>query len=171
MGSSKEYNRLYNLLNKKKVQRLHKRWKKSHPWQSFYSGAKTRCTNLKAHNFKWYGGKGIKFLMTMENFKYLWFRDKAYKMKRPSIDRKNSNGNYELSNCRFIEHRLNSKRVDKKHLIGSNNSLSKLDDSKVKFIRKCYKNSKISQATLAKKFGVCRLTINKIINYKAWNHI
>ncbi len=30
-------------------------------------------------------------------------RDNYYKLKNPSIDRKNSNKNYILNNCRFIE--------------------------------------------------------------------
>jgi len=35
--------------------------------------------------------------------KELWFRDKAYNLKRPSIDRKNNNEDYTFENCRFIE--------------------------------------------------------------------
>lgn len=33
----------------------------------------------------------------------LWFRDKAYKMVKPSIDRKDANKNYTIDNCRYIE--------------------------------------------------------------------
>ena len=42
-------------------------------------------------------------LMSVDDFKTLWFRDKAYLMRQPSIDRLDSNKNYELSNCRYIE--------------------------------------------------------------------
>jgi len=44
----------------------------------------------------------------MDEIKELWFRDKAYEMKKPTIDRINSNEHYEYSNCRFIEKALNS---------------------------------------------------------------
>jgi len=41
--------------------------------------------------------------MTTKDFKFLWFRDKAYSMDKPSIDRKRSNKNYEINNCQFLE--------------------------------------------------------------------
>ena len=47
--------------------------------------------------------------MTKDDFKFIWFRDKAHGMKQPSIDRIDNDGNYELSNCRFIEHRENAR--------------------------------------------------------------
>jgi hypothetical protein len=73
------------------------------PWRKHYYSARRRCNNNKASDYKWYGGRGIKCLITVEELKELWFRDKAYNMKRPSIDRIDSDGNYEYNNCRFIE--------------------------------------------------------------------
>jgi len=64
---------------------------------------RSRCTDKKHENYKWYGGRGIKCFLTVKDLERLWKRDKAYKMKKPSIDRINNDGNYELSNCRFIE--------------------------------------------------------------------
>lgn len=78
------------------------------PW------AKTRVsiwdrTNYKSHvGYKWYGGRGIKCLISSLELKELWFRDKAYEMKRPSIDRIDKNGHYTKENCRYIELKLNS---------------------------------------------------------------
>jgi hypothetical protein len=79
-----------------------------HPWLSTYKLARGRCLNKNNNAYHKYGAKGIKFLMTSADFKFLWLRDKAYLMEEPSIDRMNSEGNYELSNCRYIEKKLNS---------------------------------------------------------------
>lgn len=94
-------------LKKKDYQRRLKESK----WLNNYYSARARCLNPKNNMYYLYGGRGIKFLMTKEDFKYLWFRDKAECMKKPSIDRINEDGNYEVSNCQFIEMSENSKKV------------------------------------------------------------
>lgn len=71
---------------------------------------KHRCNYVKASGYKYYGGKGIKCLITIEDLKYLWRRDGGYNLQEPSIDRIDSNKNYELSNCRFIEFQDNRRR-------------------------------------------------------------
>jgi hypothetical protein len=68
---------------------------------------KRRCTNSNRDDYKYYGGRGIKCFLTEEEIKFIWDRDNASQMKRPSIDRKNTNGNYELDNCQFIEFSAN----------------------------------------------------------------
>lgn len=77
--------------------------RKTKPWISRWYLVKRRCENPSVKSFKNYGGKGVRCLITMEEIKALWYRDKAFLMKRPSIDRINPDGNYEMANCRFIE--------------------------------------------------------------------
>ncbi|HJS82826.1 MAG TPA: hypothetical protein VJ742_08345, partial [Nitrososphaera sp.] len=67
------------------------------------STIKQRCSNPNISSYKYYGAKGIKCLINKDEIVRLWFRDKAFKMKKPSIDRKTSKHNYSFKNCRFIE--------------------------------------------------------------------
>jgi hypothetical protein len=92
----------------KKHAEYRQRVRQQKPWLSHYHNAKSRCEYKKDINYKNYGGRGIKLLMTENDFKFLWFRDKAYLLKKPSIDRIKKNKHYEISNCRFIEGSYNS---------------------------------------------------------------
>lgn len=103
----KELRRIWNKKNKKRIELLRKEWKKRNPWFTHYDHARTRCLYPKAAGYKNYGGRGIKFLMTIKDFEYLYKRDRAHLLVRPSIDRINSNKNYTKSNCRFVELRVN----------------------------------------------------------------
>jgi len=77
----------------------------NHPWLKHFNHAYTRCQPHRP-----YGKRGIKLLMTRNDFKALWFRDKACLLKFPSIDRIDTTGNYEIGNCRFIEMQENRMR-------------------------------------------------------------
>ena len=83
--------------------------KKNKPWLIVLSNIKSRLANStsgvgsiskhkknKAYRF-------IKNYLTGKDVEYLWFRDKAYLMTRPSIHRKNSKGHYSKENCEFLE--------------------------------------------------------------------
>lgn len=102
--------KLYRENNKELLKNKRKDLFESHPWLSSFYHAKQRCIDKNCKDYKNYGGRGIKFLMTKEDFKYLWNRDKGWLLENHSIDRINNNGNYELSNCRFIERSENSRK-------------------------------------------------------------
>lgn len=109
-------NRVKILLNKKKYWQDNRDEKIAYqrklmlekPWRSHYFSAKNRCTNKNNQDYKTYGGRGIKFLLTMDEIKKIWVRDKAPLLHRATLDKINNNGNYEYSNCRFIEQSENS---------------------------------------------------------------
>ena len=108
-------------INKKIYMREYckKRWdreRKYTPWKMHYTLAKARCNNPRNASYKYYGAKGISFLLTKEEIKQIWIRDNAQCMLKPTIDRKNSKENYEVHNCRFIEQKENSGRSGEKKI-------------------------------------------------------
>ena len=80
------------------------RLKEQMPWRLTFDKINERC---KSHPY--YKNKRITTL-TVNDLKYLWFRDKGFLLRKPSIDRINNNGNYTLDNCRYIEHSENSRK-------------------------------------------------------------
>lgn len=61
----------------------------------------SRCTNPEDKNYKWYGGKGIKVCAEWLNSYEQFLEDMGERPEDTSIDRIDSAGNYEKSNCRW----------------------------------------------------------------------
>ena len=96
--------------NKKTIMYKRNIYRQKNPWIQKFEAIQQRCNNPKNKRYYGYGGRGIEMKITKDELKYLWNRDRAYLMKKSSIDRINNDGNYELSNCRFIELSDNVKR-------------------------------------------------------------
>lgn len=107
----------YNLKNIKQHRISVIKHRKKYPWKRVLSDIKARCNKPNHKCFHRYGGRGIKCLITADELKKLWFRDKAYLMKRPSIDRKDNDGHYEYSNCQWIEINENSRKDKEKAIL------------------------------------------------------
>lgn len=112
-----ERNRNWKKDNRDKIRNYNKLYDKQHPWVKVYASINQRCNNSKNCSYDDYGAKGIKCLITVEELKELWFRDKAYLLGKPSIDRIDSKGNYEKSNCRWIEFIDNCSRQYRERVI------------------------------------------------------
>lgn len=100
----------------------YEKWAKKYPLRARLckrlSLIKQRCINPKYKDYLRYGGKGIKCLLKWQDLVFLWNRDKASKMKCPSVDRIDPKGSYILENCRFIEKSENVARAHRgiKHI-------------------------------------------------------
>lgn len=75
-----------------------RRYIESHPWARAYYSSKGRATKL-----------GREHSMCMADFKELWDRDGAVKMRSPSIDRIDPKKGYSKENCRYLERSENSR--------------------------------------------------------------
>ena len=90
----------YNSNNEK---RLYKVW-----WHM-----KERCYNVKAYNYKNYGGRGIKICDEWKNdfncfatWAYENGYDKNAKQGECTLDRIDNDGDYKPSNCRFVDNKI-----------------------------------------------------------------
>lgn len=119
---------------------------------------KRRVLDSKNKSYKYYGGKGI--TICNDWLEFIPFRDWALNNGYADnlvIDRKDPNGNYEPSNCRFIT-RLESNRNK-----GNTITLKIANE-----IRELYKTKKYTQRQLAKEYNLNFQTISFIINNKQW---
>ena len=94
--------------------KLSRERRKDKPYLYLLKSIRQRCEDSNSQAYKYYGGRNIKCLITTEEITKLWFRDKAYDMEKPSIDRKDNDGNYEYSNCQFMERPDNKSKDWKK---------------------------------------------------------
>lgn len=81
-----------------------------------YNGVKGRCNNPNNKDFKYYGGRGVKANITLEQFRELWlskieelgynrysYDDLVEVFNDYQVDRIDGNGDYEISNIELIK--------------------------------------------------------------------
>lgn len=80
----------------------------AHKLYSRYSKMINRCYNKKAHNYSYYGGRGItvcdRWLESFDNF--LEDMEESFK-EGLELDRINNNGSYSPDNCKWVTHSKN----------------------------------------------------------------
>ena len=80
----------------------------NHKLYKVWSSIKQRCNNEKCEGFKNYGGRGIsickEWSLDFKSF-FDWCMKNGYK-DGLTIDRRNNDGNYEPSNCRFATYQI-----------------------------------------------------------------
>lgn len=73
------------------------------PWVQALTNIRQRCDNPNDPKFKYYGGRGVRCRITSAQLKAAFFRDKAWLLQKPSVDRIRTRGNYHHKNVRWIE--------------------------------------------------------------------
>ena len=127
---------------------------------NIWHGMKNRCNCPKKKDAKNYKDKGIKVCNSWKDnyimFK-IWALCHGYK-DNLTIDRIDSNKNYEPSNCQWITGKENSQKTNNR----------KLNRYKANLIRRLYFEYKIKQKLIMWLFDISRKNIYLIINNKIW---
>ena len=112
---------------------------------------KSRCYNPNVPNFKYYGGRGItvcdEWKESFQSF-YEWAIESGYADKL-TLDRKDGNGNYEPSNCRWADRYTQLNNTCRNHYITHNGETK-------------------TAAMWARQYGLPRNTFNKRIR-RGWD--
>lgn len=93
-----------------------------------------RCINPKCSNYTNYGGRGIRVCKLWQNSLtafHKWAMKNGYQ-KGLELDRKNNNGNYTPSNCRFVTRKVNANNTRR-------NIIVELDNEKMTLSEACDK--------------------------------
>ena len=100
----------YQLGHKVEKSQYNKKYNNLNPWKRIIGNINHRINTVDKKIAPYYKDKGIKNYLTKEDIEFLWKRDNASMMLNPEIDRKNSDNDYILENCQFIEMVLHRKK-------------------------------------------------------------
>lgn len=149
--------------------------RKKHPIYKIRERILMYCYSIKENHkaYPYYKGKGIiMYQEWIDNIMafYNWCIENGWS-KGLVIDRIDSNGNYEPSNCRFITRSENSKKARAENdQRGMNAPGVILDDYRVSIIKSLIKLN-CSVTDIAKLFKVGKSTISNIKNNITWSHV
>lgn len=82
-------------------------------WQSM----KTRCLNPRSKSFRYYGGRGIKVCKRWLKFDNFIFDMGKKPTRDHSIERKDNNGNYCKSNCKWATHQQQNSNTSRNRMV------------------------------------------------------
>lgn len=97
------YYKEYYRSHKKEKITYNKKRKKDKPWTSNLDHARNRCNNTNDPKYKYYGMRGIRCNLSIEDVEYLWFKCEADKIEGSvCLHRIDSTRNYSIDNCIFL---------------------------------------------------------------------
>ena len=110
---------------------------------------KHRCDNSNFKDFNRYGGRGINYCSRWNSFEN-FYEDMGDRPEGTSIDRIDTNGNYEPSNCRWATQKTQQRNRRNNRLLKYNGKL-------------------ITMAEISETTGIQPSTIRSRINRHGWS--
>src|SRR3990167_1801801 len=95
-------------------------WLYKSAFYDIWTNMKTRCSNINTNNYKDYGGRGIKVSYEWKNFKNFYEDMYLSYIEGLTLDRIDNNGNYEKSNCRWVDKKMQAENRRNTHLFEFN---------------------------------------------------
>lgn len=133
---------------------------KKHPLYDTWRNMVARCTNPDRWDYKYYGGRGIIIVDEWLDVKeFIRFAESSGWVKGLTIDRIRNDGNYEPSNCRFVDFTTQMRNTSRVKM-----TLDKAIEIRLNSEPRTYKH----YDELATKYGVSSGTIQLIIRNKIW---
>ncbi len=129
---------------------------------NIWSNMIQRCENKNNSSYFKYGKKGVKVCNEWKdysNFKE-WALQNNY-TDELTIDRINSNGNYQSNNCQWITHFENSRKDGTRKSFGKNKHIKLSEKDVEEIILKC-KNKESTHQEIANEYSVSRGHISKL---------
>lgn len=99
------------------------------PIYSSWDAMIQRCTNVNHKAYCNYGGRGIKICEEWRDF--IRFNEWAVQngwAPKMELDRKDNNGNYEPSNCRWVTHSINNRNKRNNRLLTYNGEIKTMQE-------------------------------------------
>lgn len=116
-----------------------------------------RCNNPNAPGYHYYGGRGITICDRWQKSFSAFLEDMGARPKGLELDRINTNGNYEPSNCRWITHAENTR----------NSSNTVLSFKMAEKIRELHKKG-IFNKDVAMLLKISTSNVNSVLYAKGW---
>jgi len=131
------------------------------PEYNIWKNMIARCIHPSQTSYKNYGGRGIKVCSRWKDFQN-FFDDMGQKPNsKMQLDRKNNDGDYEPSNCRWATNQENSQ----------NTTRSRVNGKQVATIKRLLHEGKLNQTEIAKMFEVGSNIIWSIKHGVSWTNI